>query len=277
MMARAGGGGGEGRGGETASRGDAPRGSTRPAGARQRGAGTGAPPRKQHTPTRPSPRHHSIAAIIISFRPPLGCAPLPVSDSPLTHPTLLRLADSLARRPGVLAEVDGDPPRAAVAITLRLSDQGDPEILLIRRAEREGDPWSGQIALPGGRWSPNDESLTHTAFRETWEETGIDLSASGILLGTLDELRPRTPTLPQIIVSPVVAALSAADTNLVLSDEVAEAFWVSIRVLGHPDVSREAEVRARGATWRVPSFVIGERVVWGLTERILRQLLVLAE
>ena len=200
-----------------------------------------------------------------------------MSDSPLTHPTLLRLADSLARRPGVLAEVDGDPPRAAVAITLRLSEQGDPEILLIRRAERDGDPWSGQIALPGGRWSPNDESLTHTAFRETWEETGIDLSASGILLGTLDELRPRTPTLPQIIVSPVVAALSAADTNLVLSDEVAEAFWVSIRVLGDPDVSRETEVRARGATWRVPSFVIGERVVWGLTERILRQLLVLAE
>ena len=48
-------------------------------------------------------------------------------------------------------------------------------------------------------------------------------------------------------------------------------------MLGDPDVSRETEVRARGATWRVPSFVIGERVVWGLTERILRQLLVLAE
>lgn len=143
---------------------------------------------------------------------------------------------------------------------------------MIRRAEREGDPWSGQIALPGGRWSPNDESLLHTALRETWEETGIDLAAQGVILGTLDELRPRTATLPAIIVTPVVVALDQP-ASLLLSDEVAEAFWVPLDLLREPATSRESSVHVRGATWRVPSFVVREHVVWGMTERILRQLL----
>ena len=193
-------------------------------------------------------------------------------DPRITHPLLRRLAGALAETPGAPAEDDGDPARAAVAITLRPTADESAEILLIRRAERDGDPWSGQIALPGGRWSPNDESLLTTALRETWEETGIDLAATGLVLGTLDELRPRTSTLPAIIVTPVVVALDQPPP-LVLSEEVAEAFWVSLDLLRDPSRSRESPVSVRGATWRVPSFVVGEHVVWGLTERILRQLL----
>lgn len=195
-----------------------------------------------------------------------------IPDPRLTHPLLRRLAGALAESPGVAAEDDGDPARAAVAITLRPTADESAELLLIRRAERDGDPWSGQVALPGGRWSPNDESLLRTALRETWEETGIDLAASGVVLGTLDELRPRTATLPAIIVTPVVVALDAPPP-LVLSDEVADAFWVPLDVLRDPALSRESPVHVRGATWRVPSFVVGEHVVWGMTERILRQLL----
>lgn len=128
------------------------------------------------------------------------------------------------------------------------------------------------MALPGGRWSPNDLSLLGTALRETWEETGIDLAATGLVLGTLDELHPRTATLPSIIVTPVVVAIDVP-APLVLSDEVADAFWVPLELLREPASTRESEVHARGATFRVPSFVLGEHVVWGLTERILRQLL----
>lgn len=192
------------------------------------------------------------------------------------HPLLATLATVLARQPGVPAETDGSPARAAVALALRHDARGSLEVLLIRRAERAGDPWSGQVALPGGRASPVDPSLVHTAVRETREETGIDLHAHGRILGTLDELRPRTATLPAIIVTPVVAALEPARgplPPLVLSDEVADAFWVPLDQLRDPAASRESTVHVRGATWRVPSFVLGEHVVWGMTERILRQLL----
>jgi len=187
------------------------------------------------------------------------------------HPLLVRLELSLAERPGTPADLEGDPARAAVLIALR-DDRGEPELLLIRRAERQGDPWSGQIALPGGRRSPNDLSLQYTAIRETHEETGFDVTGRGRVLGMLDELRPRTPVLPPIVVSPFVAVVDPPD-QLTLNHEVAEAFWVPWSVLVNPDSTRESEVQARGATWRAPSFVIHEYIVWGMTERILRGLL----
>jgi hypothetical protein len=77
-----------------------------------------------------------------------------------------------------------------------------------RQARRvPGDPWSGHVAFPGGRAEPGDASPWHTAARETWEETGLDLLAAGRLLGTLDELYPRTPVLPPVVVRPHVAVV----------------------------------------------------------------------
>src|SRR4029453_10376188 len=71
--------------------------------------------------------------------------------------------------------------RAAVAVVVRESLSGF-EVLFIRRAEVDGDPWSGQMGFPGGRAEPG-EDLPTTAIRETAEETGIDLPAPGEVLG----------------------------------------------------------------------------------------------
>lgn len=185
------------------------------------------------------------------------------------HPTFRRLSRTLAERPGALAPDDGAPIRAAVAIVLRRAHDDQVELLLIKRSEREGDPWSGHVALPGGRHEPGDATLQDTAVRETREETGIDLARDGVVLGTLDELRPRTPTLPPIIVTPFVAIVRPQVT-IVTSDEVAFTFWVSLASLADPALAGESEVAARGATWRVPSYRLGGQVVWGMTERILR-------
>ena len=65
---------------------------------------------------------------------------------------------------------------------------------------------AGQIAFPGGRYEPQDADLLATAVRETREETGVDLT-NRERLGSLDDLYPRTPTLPPVIVRPFVFAL----------------------------------------------------------------------
>jgi 8-oxo-dGTP pyrophosphatase MutT (NUDIX family) len=189
----------------------------------------------------------------------------------LAHPLLQRLASALAQHPGRVGEYEGSPMRAAVAIVLRVSSAGVLELLLIQRAEREGDPWSGHIALPGGRRESDDATLEDTAIRETREETAVDLASDAISLGTLDELHPRTPVLPPIVVTPHVFVMRG-DAELQPSEEVAEAFWVPLSLFSDPSVDHESTVRARGAEWRVPSYVLGERIVWGMTERILRNL-----
>ena len=78
--------------------------------------------------------------------------------------------------------------QAAVALVLRR--EPEPSFLLVRRAHSPRDPWSGQMALPGGRRDPEDTGLRETAVRETREEVGIDLAQSGTLVGRLPDLKP---------------------------------------------------------------------------------------
>jgi 8-oxo-dGTP pyrophosphatase MutT (NUDIX family) len=106
------------------------------------------------------------------------------------HPFLERLARALGSHDAALA--DRDPPAREAAVALSLAPHGDDAaLLLVRRATHEMDPWSAHIALPGGRIEPGDESLLHTAIRETQEETGLDLT-DATLLGTLSEIRPES-------------------------------------------------------------------------------------
>jgi 8-oxo-dGTP pyrophosphatase MutT (NUDIX family) len=168
-----------------------------------------------------------------------------------------------------LAERDEPFKEAAVALVLRQSGTTDDlDLLLIRRAQRAGDPWSGQIGLPGGRFEPNDSSLEETAVRETIEELGLDVRQHGVILGALDELRPRTPVLPPIIVRPYVCVVREVPT-LVPSDEVAEYRWVRVGELFHPETRVNTTVRVRDYSMRVDAFQLGDFTVWGMTERIL--------
>jgi 8-oxo-dGTP pyrophosphatase MutT (NUDIX family) len=212
-----------------------------------------------------------------------ACEPIPchipkMSSNPaadLGHPALTRVGAALGGYAAAVAAAEPTVRRAAVAVVLRPT-LDDLELLLIQRAEYEGDPWSGQIALPGGRANPDDASLVHTAMRETMEETALDLEAGGRLLGTLDELYPRTPVLPPIVVRPHVFAYTA-DAPITPSAEVARAFWVPLRTLRDPATTQESRIRVRDAWWRVPSFVVEGKVIWGMTERMLRQFLTLAD
>ncbi|HEX6574552.1 MAG TPA: CoA pyrophosphatase [Gemmatimonadaceae bacterium] len=192
-----------------------------------------------------------------------------------SDPRIARLEERLKSRSP--SEVD-DPAarRAAVAILIRLGDSDEPEIFFIQRAEYEGDPWSGHVAFPGGREEPDDESLVDTAIRETFEETGIDLRGACELIGVLDDLHPRTIRLPAIVVRPFVFLVSELD-DPVLSDEVANAFWVPLSVLLDRTVWHDTKVKAGDIEISRFAFHHSGYVVWGMTERILSGLLSLCD
>lgn len=158
---------------------------------------------------------------------------------------------------------------AAVAIVLVEIGATGPELLLIKRAEHERDPWSGQMALPGGRREPLDQDLLQTARRETLEETGIRLGSKE-LLGELDDLHPRTRVLPPVVVRPFVFGLQYRP-GIKASEEVHLHLWVSLRKL--KDAGRPSRITLRGQSIEVPSYVVGSHVVWGMTERIIRPLI----
>lgn len=189
----------------------------------------------------------------------------------LADPDIARLARSLTERPGREAEPYAGVRYAAIALVLRPAANG-PELLMIRRAEKAGDPWSGHIACPGGRMDPGDEDLAATAIRETREETGVDIARDGRLLGPLDDLSPRTPTLPPIIIRPFVAIVHRGVTHTI-NEEVAEAFWVPLAAIRERASWGLGTVTVRTQELSVPTFRHGSYTVWGLTERALRDFL----
>jgi 8-oxo-dGTP pyrophosphatase MutT (NUDIX family) len=196
-------------------------------------------------------------------------------DALLVRPEIARLAARLASRPGERVNEPG-VRRAAVALIVREASGGWLELFCIRRAVWQRDPWSGQVALPGGREEPGDSSLVETAIRETREETGTDLAQAGRLIGTLDDLRPRAVRLPAIVVRPFVF-VAECDDRCELAAEVADAFWIPLDVLADPAVRRRARVRAGDSELEVMAYHHGEHVIWGMTERILRQFFALVQ
>ena len=190
-------------------------------------------------------------------------------------PRLRILQESLQLRPAERVERAAGRREAAVALLVRAREQ--LELLLIKRAEHEHDPWSGHMALPGGRRSPGDDDLIHTAYRETEEEVGVVLTRVGSYLGALDEVAPLAPRLPPLIIAPfVVAVLENVDT-VVNPKEVDFAVWVPVPALREPGAIGELLIHFEGRSHAMPSRRYGDHVIWGLTLRILEQFFALLD
>lgn len=177
-----------------------------------------------------------------------------------------RLTRLLSFVAGHRPRVADDPSLIQAAVALVFAPDPD-QLLLIRRAERDDDPWSGHMALPGGRRDAGDPDLRATAIRETREEVGIDLEDAR-LVGRLDDLAPSTPVLPPIMVRPFVFRLQRR-ADLLPSLEVAEAAWVGLDAFLAPGVYGLLDVKTGGTWIRRLGYRLPQGVVWGMTERIL--------
>ena len=166
-------------------------------------------------------------------------------------------------------------PQAAVSLILR-EDQGSAHLLIIKRAERSGDPWSGHLALPGGRAEPRDADLLATAARETREEIGINLIDGGRFIGQLPLIAPTNPLLPKIEITPFVA-LAPPSLSIQLSNEVEAAFWVSITQLRRDGLSTELSVRYGDLLIKRSAYRSEGGPIWGITERIITNFLSLLD
>lgn len=185
--------------------------------------------------------------------------------------TIDRITASLERHEARPADMTGRA-QAAVSLVLVPGRDAGPELLLIRRADVEGDPWSGQMGLPGGRREDIDADLLETAMRETEEETGIALR-DGALIGVLDDLAPMTPILPPIVVRPFVFALPGTP-DVTPSQEVADHVWEPL--VGIVRSAGETEISILGVPRTMPAFLLGPNTVWGMTHRILNNLIDIA-
>lgn len=173
---------------------------------------------------------------------------------------------ALALRPAERV-ADAVRSRAAVAVILRDGTDG-LEALFIRRAEHPRDPWSGQVAFPGGRSEPRDPDLEATARRETLEEIGLDLHAAAELIGPLDEVRAMARLRPMdLSITPFVYRLrEAAPTRL--SPEVTSLHWLPLRALLDPASASTMQYVHEATTLSFPSLDVGGLVIWGLTYRM---------
>jgi 8-oxo-dGTP pyrophosphatase MutT (NUDIX family) len=162
--------------------------------------------------------------------------------------------------------------RAAVALLLRDGEGGRPELLFIRRAEHERDPWSGHMGFPGGRAERGDADLRATAVRETREETGIDLARDGAQLGALDEVRALARGRPvDLVIAPFVFRLSRR-VDGAPSHEVVSLHWLALDRLLDPASRSVLEHEHERTRLELPCLRIDDLVIWGLTYRMFENL-----
>ena len=164
--------------------------------------------------------------------------------------------------------------QAAVAAIARDSD-GGAELLFIRRADRDGDPWSGHVAFPGGRVDPGDVDAEAAAVRETLEEIGLDLRRHARPLGQLGDVVAHAHGKPlPLVVRPYVYALGTTTPTLRLDGgEVRDAMWIPVGFLQDPANRGVLPWRVLGVTVEMPCYRWQEHVLWGLTLKMVDELL----
>ncbi len=166
------------------------------------------------------------------------------------------------------------PRRAAVAAVLR-PDPAGAHVLLMRRAERPGDRWSGQISMPGGMADPGDDDLLATAVREAREELGLALQPSQALGRLDDQIAMAKGRVLPLAITPYVFAVDHAPM-LSLNHEATTAFWLPLAPLLRGELDTVHRYTLGGLGHDLPAWRYEGHVIWGLTHRMLLKLVEIA-
>jgi 8-oxo-dGTP pyrophosphatase MutT (NUDIX family) len=162
------------------------------------------------------------------------------------------------------------------AVAALLSPQAPLNLLLIRRAQHEHDPWSAHMAFPGGKRDSNDRTLLETARRETLEEIGVDLDLGAEFLGRLPEQRLDRGQSLRLTVQPFVYALTR-EPVFKTNHEVEKVVWLPLDGLtaGSRDTTLVHEYRGNRMVF--PAWDLDGDKIWGLTYRMIQSLFDLLE
>lgn len=159
-----------------------------------------------------------------------------------------------------------DLRQAAVLVPLYV-DAGELWTLLTLRAD--GLPsHRGQIAFPGGGRELK-EDFWGAALREAQEEIGLE-PRTVLRIGELDE--QESPAGFRVI--PCVGAIPSSFKAQPNEAEIAEVFSLPMSAFANPRLVEEREVLLNGVARTILIYHIGNRQIWGLTARILQNLLV---
>jgi 8-oxo-dGTP pyrophosphatase MutT (NUDIX family) len=157
-------------------------------------------------------------------------------------------------------------PDAAVAILH--AREPEESVLLMRRSERVGDPWSGHWSFPGGRRDPEDTDPLHTALRELDEECGIRLAREH-LERALTPVLARRNVPPFLLVAPFVFRVEGPLPAVLDEREAVEERWIPLRVLTDPSHHGLRAAPGMPADMLFPSIDLNGVPLWGFTYRLL--------
>jgi 8-oxo-dGTP pyrophosphatase MutT (NUDIX family) len=161
---------------------------------------------------------------------------------------------------------DSKKPRGAVAVLVK-EEAEDLWLLMIKRAVNPRDPWSGQMAFPGGHANPTDRSLLDTAVRETMEEVSVDIRLQEFL-GCLHNVQPRNA---QMVVAPFVFLL-LGEAHPSTSGEAREILWVPMSFLLNSKNVSSIKVPIDQREILMGCYVYLDHTIWGLSFRIIQEI-----
>jgi 8-oxo-dGTP pyrophosphatase MutT (NUDIX family) len=159
---------------------------------------------------------------------------------------------------------------ADAAVSILLAGEPEESILLIRRAERESDPWSGHWSFPGGRREPEDADLLVTALRELEEECGIRLSREDMETA-LAPMLARRKVGRYLAVAPFVFRIPRQLPVVLDEREAVEALWLPLSVLRDPANHRLSGIPGLPPELAYPGVELNVLPLWGFTYRLITE------